>query len=121
MEERNLVERSRNLGTELGNQLAPLREHPNVGDVRLFGFLAGIELVTDKESKTPVPVELMGKVIGACKRRGVIVGKNGDTVAGYNNVFDIIVAFVVSDAELTQITQSVIEAIAEVFPEGMMA
>jgi len=121
MEERDLVEKSRNLGTELRNQLAPLRQHPNVGDLRLFGFLAGIELVTDKDSKTPVSAEFMGKVIGACKRKGVIVGKNGDTVPGYNNVLTLSPPFVVSEAELLKITQSVTEAIEEVSAEGMIA
>jgi adenosylmethionine---8-amino-7-oxononanoate aminotransferase len=37
--------------------LAPLADHPFVGDVRVAGFMAGIELVTDKESRTPFSFE----------------------------------------------------------------
>ena len=37
--------------------LRSLADHPLVGDVRGRGMLAAIELVTDKERKTPLPPE----------------------------------------------------------------
>lgn len=43
----------------------------------------------DKKSKTPVSDEFMGKVIGSCKAKGLIIGRNGDTVPGYGNVLII--------------------------------
>ncbi|MFP3381523.1 aspartate aminotransferase family protein, partial [Bacillus sp. SIMBA_069] len=52
-------------------------------------FLYGIELVEDKKKKTPVSDVFMGKIIGACKERGLIIGRNGDTVPGYGNVLII--------------------------------
>lgn len=53
------------------------------------GLLIGIELVADKVSKEPLPVEKVNAVIAKCKEQGVIIGKNGATVAGFNNVLTL--------------------------------
>jgi taurine-pyruvate aminotransferase len=39
----------------------------------------------------------MGEIIGKCKQKGLIIGKNGDTVPGQNNV--IIIAPPLSSTE----------------------
>ena len=90
MENEQLFDRSRELGEYLKQSLASqLADHPFVGDVRGKGLLVGIELVKDKESKEPLEVNLVNKVIGGCKGKGLIIGKNGATVAGYNNVLTL--------------------------------
>ena len=89
MENENLVERSRVLGERLLEELAELTEHPNVGDVRGKGLLVGIELVRDKTTKEPAPVEQVNKVVSLCREKGLLIGKNGDTVAGYNNILQL--------------------------------
>ena len=61
-----------------------------MGEVRQIGFLLGIEMVEDKQSKLPMSDEKLAKIIGLCKEKGLIIGKNGDTVPEQNNV--IIVA-----------------------------
>ncbi len=52
-EEENLVERGAEMGEYLRSQLEELRNHPSVGDVRGVGLLQAIEVVKDKEKKTP--------------------------------------------------------------------
>jgi adenosylmethionine-8-amino-7-oxononanoate aminotransferase len=90
MERENLVERSRTIGAQLLRELKEaLKNHPLVGDVRGKGLLIGIELVRDQASKAPLDVNLVNKVISACKENGLIIGKNGVTVAGYNNVLTL--------------------------------
>jgi adenosylmethionine-8-amino-7-oxononanoate aminotransferase len=89
MESENLVERSRVLGEQLLQELEVLKEHPNVGDIRGKGLLLGIELVIDKQTKEPASVDLVNRVITLCKEKGLLVGKNGDTVAGYNNILQL--------------------------------
>ena len=54
-EEGGLLENGRIMGARLQDGLNGLRDHPLVGDVRGRGMLAAIELVTDKEAKTPLP------------------------------------------------------------------
>lgn len=90
IERENIVERVRKLGKSKLGKLHELIYHENVGEVRQVGFLLGLEMVTDKQSKVPLDDGKMGEIIGACKEKGLIIGKNGDTVPGQNNV--IIVA-----------------------------
>ena len=86
IERENLVERSAELGERLLKELASLKNHPFVGDIRGLGFLLGIELVEDKETKEPASNARVAKIIGECKANGLIIGRNGDTVAGFNNI-----------------------------------
>ncbi|SIT55642.1 conserved hypothetical protein [Mesorhizobium prunaredense] len=53
--EDSLLENGRKAGKRLMEGLRSLADHPLVGDVRGRGMLAAIELVTDKERKTPLP------------------------------------------------------------------
>ncbi len=90
MENENLFDRSRDLGAQVVNELTNLlHTHPFVGDVRGKGLLIGIELVKDKETKEPLDVALVNQVIADCKQEGLLIGKNGATVAGYNNVLTL--------------------------------
>lgn len=90
METENLFDRSHHLGETLKKEFAThLKNHPYVGDVRGRGLLVGIELVKDKKTKEPLEVDLVNQVIAACKQNGLLIGKNGTTVAGYNNVLTL--------------------------------
>jgi adenosylmethionine-8-amino-7-oxononanoate aminotransferase len=53
--EEGLLENGRNAGKRLMEGLRSLADHPLVGDIRGRGMLAAVELVTDKERKTPLP------------------------------------------------------------------
>ena len=89
MERENLVDRSVELGERLLNGLDELKAYDYVGDIRGLGLVAGIEIVEDKLTKEPGSKERVGKLIADCKDRGLIIGKNGDTVAGYNNILTL--------------------------------
>lgn len=53
--EGGLLDNGRVMGERLQAGLQSLSDHPLVGDVRGRGMLAAIELVTDKDKKTPLP------------------------------------------------------------------
>ena len=61
--------------------LAALRElagrHPIIGDVRGVGMLMAVELVTDREAKTPVSPATARRLVEALARRGVLVAGAG--------------------------------------------
>lgn len=86
LEQEHLVERAEILGQRLADAFSKLRDHKLVGDVRSFGLVIGIELVADKATKQPADLAVVKGIIAECKSKGLIIGKNGDTVAGFNNV-----------------------------------
>jgi len=100
LEDENLVRTSAELGRRLKDRLAGLASHPAVGDVRTFGFAAGIELVEDQETKRPASPETVAQVIDACKQRGLLIGKNGDTTPGFANVLTLSPPFVTTAEEV---------------------
>lgn len=111
MENEALFERSRILGERLLEALKSLKDHPNVGDVRGKGLLIGIELVENKQTKEPAAVEKLNKVISACKEKGLLIGKNGDTVAGFNNVLQLSPPLSITDDDFHTIVQVLKESI----------
>ncbi|MDD9270398.1 aspartate aminotransferase family protein [Paenibacillus sp. GCM10023248] len=89
LEKENLVARSAQIGCALREGLMPLLEHPHVGEIRIFGSAMGIELVEDVKSKQPASPERVADLIAACKSKGLLIGKNGDTVPGYANILTL--------------------------------
>jgi taurine-pyruvate aminotransferase len=100
MEDEQLIDRARVLGQRLREALQPLAEHPLVGDIRSFGLLAGVELVADKTTKQPASLDIVKSIIAGCKQHGLIIGKNGDTVAGFNNVLTFAPPLVCTDEDM---------------------
>lgn len=111
MEEEDLPGRSAEIGKRLREGLTGLEDHPNVGQIRHRGLLFGIELVEDRESRTPAAADKVAKVVAGCKERGLIVGKNGDTVAGFNNVVTLAPPLIVSEEDVELITRTLKKAI----------
>lgn len=112
MERENLFEQSVVLGESLKRTLKEnLEDHPYVGDIRGKGLLIGIELVENKETKAPLDVERVNAVIAYCKKKGVIIGKNGVTVANFNNVLTLSPPLSISLEEKDTIANTVIEAV----------
>lgn len=112
IEKENLIDRAAYLGNELRKKLDHLLLHKNVGDIRSFGFIAGIELVEDKTSKKPASPEKLVKVISFCKEQGLIIGRNGDTVPGLNNILTLSPPFTTTDEELDFIVNTLTTALS---------
>jgi len=67
----------------LARLLQPLAELAHVGDVRQCGFMVGIELVQDRHTKTPFPLEhrIGHHVAQACRLRGLLLRPLGNVIA----------------------------------------
>ncbi|WP_279326888.1 aspartate aminotransferase family protein [Bacillus litorisediminis] len=113
MENEDLIERSRIMGGKLLTELKPLELHPYVGNVRGKGLLIGVELVANKNTKEPLSVDKVTQVMNSCKNRGLIIGKNGDTVAGYNNVLTLAPPLCLTEDELQLIVKVLSESVNE--------
>ncbi|MFE6167754.1 aspartate aminotransferase family protein [Viridibacillus arvi] len=114
MERENLFDRSAELGDRLQKELKELSNHPYVGDIRGLGFLLGIEMVEDKTTMEPASNERVLKIVSDCKANGLIIGKNGDTVAGYNNILTISPPLSCTDEDL----EFMIAVLKKVFKEN---
>ncbi|MDA1214205.1 MAG: adenosylmethionine--8-amino-7-oxononanoate transaminase, partial [Planctomycetota bacterium] len=81
-DEHKLLETIAANGQRLRRNLAPLDEHPHVGEVRRKGIMVGIELVANRETKEPFapPLRMGHQVTLAARKRGVIIRPLGDVV-----------------------------------------
>ncbi|RLQ95514.1 aspartate aminotransferase family protein [Falsibacillus albus] len=115
MEREQLFQRSAELGDKLKSDLkAHLQDHPLVGDIRGKGLLVGIELVKDKKTKEPLGVGKVNEIINFCKKEKLIIGKNGATVAGYNNVLTLSPPLNIEIEDLDYIVQTINRAFEQV-------
>ncbi|MBB2157393.1 aminotransferase class III-fold pyridoxal phosphate-dependent enzyme [Gluconacetobacter diazotrophicus] len=71
-------------GAHLATRLAALSDHPLVGDVRISGMLAGIELVSDKATKRkPEPdLQVAARLSKAGYEAGILFRAFGDDIIG---------------------------------------
>ena len=67
----------------LASLLQPVAELPHVGDIRQCGFMVGIELVENRDTKTPYPLErrIGHRVAQACRVRGLLLRPLGNVIA----------------------------------------
>jgi alanine-glyoxylate transaminase/(R)-3-amino-2-methylpropionate-pyruvate transaminase len=72
-----IQENALRVGAHLKNRLLQLQErHPLIGEVRGMGLMLGVELVTDRHSKTPAKTQT-ATVLELAKERGLLLGKGG--------------------------------------------
>jgi 4-aminobutyrate aminotransferase/(S)-3-amino-2-methylpropionate transaminase len=94
--EDDLLTRARDLGLKARARLEALKEKFElVGDVRGKGAMLAMELVKDRETKTPA-VEETKELIKRCYERGLIVISCGH----YGNVIRTLMPFVITDEQL---------------------
>ena len=75
IEEEGLVKKAEENGNYLLNGLNTLRKYDSVGDVRGMGMLAAIELVADKQKRTPILPENSAPecLVEECWKRGLYI------------------------------------------------
>jgi adenosylmethionine-8-amino-7-oxononanoate aminotransferase len=121
LESEKLVEASAARGERLRALVEDrLGGHPNVGQIRGRGLLVGVELVADRASRAPFPrsARLVERVQARARERGLLIyygtgnadGTNGETVL-------LGPPFVITDEELTAISDRLAAAIGEAAAE----
>jgi adenosylmethionine-8-amino-7-oxononanoate aminotransferase len=83
--EGGLLENGRKAGARLMAGLESLKDHPLVGNVRGRGMLAAVELVVDKERKTPLPAtaEPARRIFDRAWDNGLVIRAFANGVLGY--------------------------------------
>lgn len=77
-----VLEKARGQIRLLSAGLRGIASHPHVGEVRQKGLMVGIELVQDRRTKRPYPIEAqMGaRVCRAARKRGILIRPLGNVV-----------------------------------------
>nr|CAD7452666.1 unnamed protein product [Timema tahoe] len=78
IEEEETQKRSAEVGSYLLKKLEKLRdEFDCVGDVRGKGLMIGVELVSNKETRAPLPAKSFTDIWEDCKDMGLLLGRGG--------------------------------------------
>jgi 4-aminobutyrate--pyruvate transaminase len=105
--EMDIPGRAQALGRRLFDALgASLADHEMVGEIRGAGFLAGIELVADKATRTPFdPALKVGALVERrCRAHGVMIRNMGDVIS-------ICPPFVMTENEVDQLVGGIAAAL----------
>ena len=108
IEERDVLDNVASATDYLQQRMSEVAEHPHVGEVRQKGMMIGIELVLDKEAKTPYPAEqrIGHQVTLAARKRGLIIRPLG-------NVVILMPAIAMPQQQLAELCDKTLEAIRE--------
>lgn len=119
--ERNLLPNVTSMGKKLQSALvSALGQHPNVGDIRGRGLFIGVEIVADRETKTPFDPKfgLAGKLKKRAFANGLVCypmagtrdGKHGDHVL-------LAPPFIMTEQQIPEIVEPLQAAILEVLED----
>jgi 4-aminobutyrate aminotransferase/(S)-3-amino-2-methylpropionate transaminase len=98
IEEEGLVERAEQLGKTIRSRWEDAaREIPEIGDIRGLGAMVGVELVEDRETKTP-DHGIASRLTAETTRRGVVSVSCGI----YKNVIRHLMPLVITDEQLAE-------------------
>lgn len=107
IEEEGLLARVEQASKTLAELVSPLRDHPEVGEVRQAGLMLGIELVADRETRQRWPVEAQRgrRAAAEARERGLL------TRALLDDVLCLAPPFTISDEMLAQAVEVLAEGI----------
>ena len=115
IEDENLVENSKEKGVYLLERLKELTSLPVAGDARGVGLFCGLEIVTDKETKTPPSEAKMGELMGNILSEKVIVGRTNSSLPGMNTTLYFVPCLTVTTEEIDSIVTAVANGIKKTF------
>lgn len=94
----------------IAEALRPLREHPNVGDIRQCGMMVGIDLVQSREPREffPAARRVGSAICNLAMKRGIMIRPLGDVIV-------LMPAPAMDDPTLDRLLDCAVESIHEYF------
>jgi 4-aminobutyrate aminotransferase len=106
-----LIDRAAQVGEEIKSRLLEGASGTRIiGDVRGRGFMIGIELVKDKDTREPLEPDSIGKVVFGLLHRGVIMVPCGR----YGNVLRFMPPLTITREHCEKATEILLEVVKEV-------
>jgi 4-aminobutyrate aminotransferase/(S)-3-amino-2-methylpropionate transaminase len=110
MRDERLPERAARIGSIIEERMRTWAgEHDLVGDVRVMGAMAGIELVRDRKAKTPADTET-ARILTLARERGLLLLRSGM----HHNVIRTLMPLTIPDEQLMEGLDILGSALAEV-------
>jgi 4-aminobutyrate aminotransferase / (S)-3-amino-2-methylpropionate transaminase / 5-aminovalerate transaminase len=114
MRDEKLPERAMRIGSILEERMESWKaEHDIVGDVRVVGAMAGMELVRDRATKEPADKET-ARVLAVAREKGLIVLRAGT----HHNVIRTLMPLTIPDEQLHEGLDILGAALGEVATES---
>ncbi len=116
IEDENLLDNCTEMGARMKANLEALKKkHAVIGDVRGKGLFLGAELVSDRDSKTPVDEKLAQQVVAEVGAQGVLIGVTNRSIPGKNNTLCFSPSLIITAEDVDKITDAVDIALTKVF------
>jgi 4-aminobutyrate aminotransferase/(S)-3-amino-2-methylpropionate transaminase len=110
MRDERLPERAARIGSVVEERMRSwASEHELVGDVRVMGAMAGMELVRDRKTKEPADTET-AKMLAVARERGLILLRSGI----HHNVIRTLMPLTIPDEQLDEGLDIIGAALADV-------
>jgi len=116
LEDENLLDNTVAIGEYLMDKLHGLKaKHQIIGDVRGKGLFCGAELVSDRESKTPVHESIAQAVVADCfTNSAVIIGMTNRSLHGMNNTLCLSPALISTKSDMDEVIEAIDGALTRV-------
>jgi taurine-pyruvate aminotransferase len=113
LEEENLLDNVKNMGEYLMDKLQGLQaKHQIIGQVRGLGLFQGLELVSNRETKEPLPEAMVQAIVGDCMANSaVIIGATNRSLPGFNNTLCLSPAYIATKSDLDEVVAAIDGAI----------
>jgi 4-aminobutyrate aminotransferase/(S)-3-amino-2-methylpropionate transaminase len=110
MRDEKLPERAARIGSIIEERMRSWQaEHDLVGDVRVVGAMAGMELVRDRKTKIPADTET-AQILGLAREQGLLLLRSG----AHHNVIRTLMPLTIPDDQLLEGLDILGAALAEV-------
>jgi len=110
MRDERLPERAARIGSVVEERMHSwAKEHELIGDVRVMGAMAGMELVRSRETKEPADKET-ARILAVAREKGLILLRSGV----HHNVIRTLMPLTIPDEQLDEGLDILGEALAEV-------
>ena len=110
MRDEKLPERAARIGSVIEERMRSwAAEHDLIGDIRVMGAMAGMELVRDRKAKTPADTET-ARLLGKARERGLVLLRAGM----HHNVIRTLMPLTIPDEQLDEGLDIVGAALADV-------
>jgi taurine-pyruvate aminotransferase len=116
IEDEDLLTNVQRMGEYLGEKMHGLAgKHAIVGEVRGLGLFQGAELVSNRETKAPLPEKMVQAIVADCMvNSAVIIGATNRSLDGLNNTLCLSPAYISKRNDIDEIVAAIDGAMTRV-------